>query len=101
MRALLMVLALSGPALADATVPAAKKDITAKSDARGTLRGNEPFVIEGERAVSLQTTSDEPVETPVLDAIGFVDATLSAGEPRGGLTVIKRPTAKLKLRRTK
>jgi hypothetical protein len=80
-RPLAIVLVLGGTAWADATVP--------------VVRAKEPILIEVERPRTLVTTTAEaPADTQVFDTLGFVDASLSAVEPRGGLTVIKRPTAK-------
>lgn len=89
MRALVLVAALGGVAFADATVP------------RATLREKEPIVIEVERPATLVATQTVEAETVLFDTLGFVDASLSSVEPRGGLTVIKRPTMKLRMRRTR
>jgi len=105
MRALVVMLALSTApvAFADATVPPAPPAPAKTSAATktGTLRGNEPFVIEVQRPVTLVQTRADETETVAFDTLGFVDATLSTVEPRGGLTIVKRPTALQRAKRSK
>jgi hypothetical protein len=101
MRALCVVAMLAGPALADVTVP---RPAPAKADeelatrtprapdaARADRAANDTvFVVEGSAGVPLVATVVQSVDDVApLDVLGFVDATLSSVEPRGGRTVIR------------